>query len=394
MSKKGELITRLVLKGLRPATPQQHGAIRLIPLLRDDVRGDLRLSRRRYADLAAVTLDGELHGPGLRYVSFVPHGLVMSWSDQGEPVTAFGTQLCEDPPDGQRLGRGPTTVRLLHRMVRREDDHRLRFLPLHLAMEGFLSLHFGGPEIAWSEYSKQAIRYGLDPRIETAAPGRSVSGLEDALRLFEIHERQCGVLVLVADALASAFVVPHPQDYRLLHDSLLEDFFGALIREYSWQYRRVPELDFALPEPQRKVTSVGELQSMRGAARAAWRDSSALFVDGLLGRAVRSERIYQAGPFSLQRFCTSLSLHDENHIGEAIVREDGTIEYLKTYRLSSLQTKRAYLLELLARHHFNLDAAAASQSQTRHQLVQRLDGAGFAYLLADEVLRAARKHAR
>ncbi|MFO0579300.1 MAG: hypothetical protein U1A78_35305 [Polyangia bacterium] len=394
MSKKGELITQLRLKGLRPATPQQHGAIRLIPLLRDDVRGDLRLSRRRYADLAAVTLDGELHGPGLRYIAFVPHGLVMSWSEKGEPVTAFGTQLCEDPPDGQRLGRGPTTVRLLHRMVRREADHRLRFLPLHLAMEGFLSLHFGGPEIAWSEYSKQAIRYGLDPRIESAAPGRSVSGLEDALRLFEIHERQCGVLVLVADALASAFVVPHPQDYRLLHDSLLEDFFGALIREYSWQYRRVPELDFALPEPQRKVTSVGELQSMLGAARAAWRDSSALFVDGLLGRAVRSERIYQAGPFSLQRFCTSLSLHDENHIGEAIVRDDGTLEYLKTYRLSSLQTKRAYLLELLARHHFNLDAAAASQSQTRHQLVQRLDGAGFAYLLADEVLRAARKHAR
>jgi hypothetical protein len=394
VSKKGELMNRLQLKGLRPATPQQHGAIRLIPLLREDVRGDLRLSRRRYADLAAVTLDGELHGPGLRYIGFMPHGLVMSWSDNGDPVTAFGTQLCEEQPDGQRLGRGPLTVRLLHRMVRREDDRRLRFLPLHLAMEGFLSLHFGGPEIAWSEYSKQAIRFGLDPRMETAAPGRSVVGLEDALRLFEIHERQCGVLVLVADALSSAFVVPHPQDYRLLHQSLLEDFFGALIREYSWQYRSVPALDFGLPEPQRKVTSVGELQAMLSAARAAWRDSSSLFVDGLLGRAVRAERIYQAGPFSLQRFCTSLSLHDENHIGEAIVRDDGTLEYLKTYRLSSLQTKRAYLLELLARHHFNLDAAAASQSQTRHQLVQRLDGAGFAYLLHDEVLRAARKHAR
>lgn len=396
MTRKGELLSTLRLNGLRPASPQQHGGIRLIPLLRDTIRGDLRLSRRRYKDsLAAVALDSEIDQPGLRYMAYVPHGLVMSWSDDGEPVTAFGTQLCEDAEtDGKKLGRGPLTVRLLHRMVKREDDRRLRFLPLHVAMEGFLALHFGGPEIAWSEYSKQAIRHGLDPRMEYAAPGRSLAGLDDALRLFEIHEGQCGVLLLVADALAAAFVVPHPQDYRLLHYSLLEDFFGALIREYSHQYARVPGLDFELPDGDRAVTSVAGLRASLDGARRRWQEDCAIFVNGLVGRAVRAERIYQAGPFSLQRFCTSLSLDEENHIGETVLREDGTVEYLKTYRLSTQQSRRAYLLQLLAAHSWNLDAAAASQRQTRHQLVQRLSGAGFAYLLSDEVLRAARKHAR
>jgi hypothetical protein len=396
VTRKGELISSLRLTGLRLASPQQHGGIRLIPLLRDSVRGDLRLSRRRYKDtLAAVALDSEIDAPGLRYMAYVPHGLVMSWSDDGEPVTAFGTQLCEEgETDGKKLGRGPCTVRLLHRMVKREDERRLRFLPLHVAMEGFLALHFGGPEIAWSEYSKQAIRFGLDPRLEYASPGRQISGLDDALRLFEIHEGQCGVLVLVADALAAAFVVPHPQDYRLLHYSLLEDFFGGLIREYSHQYSRVPALDFSLPDGDRPVTSVAGLRAALDGARSRWQEDSEIFVSGLLGRGVRAERIYQAGPFSMQRFCTSLSLQDENHIGETILREDGTVEYLKTYRLSAQQSRRAYLLQLLAKYSWNLDAAAASQNQTRHQLVQRFAAAGFAYLLSDEVLRAARKHNR
>src|SRR6185295_5018235 len=102
---------------------------------------------------------------------------------------------------------------------------------------------------------------------------------------------------------------------------------------------------------------------------------------GLAGRGVRSERIYRAGPFSLQRFVTSLSLDDENHIGEAIVREDGNIEYLKTFRLSSSQSKRAFLLQTLSHYQWNLDAAASSQNQTRADFVKRLYNAGFGYLV-------------
>jgi hypothetical protein len=114
-------------------------------------------------------------------------------------------------------------------------------------------------------------------------------------------------------------------------------------------------------------------------------------MSGFVGRPVRSERVYRAGPFSLQRFVTSLRLEDENHLGEAIVRDDGTIEYLKSYRLSAGQAKRAYLLDLLAHHAWNLDATAASQRQSRHDFVLRLESAGFGYLLKDHVLRAARR---
>ncbi len=36
--------------------------------------------------------------------------------------------------------------------------------------------------------------------------------------------------------------------------------------------------------------------------------------------------------------------NEECHIGERIVREDGTLEYLKTFRLSAAQVRRAYQL--------------------------------------------------
>ncbi|MEH2056818.1 MAG: hypothetical protein V7K97_11825 [Nostoc sp.] len=42
----------------------------------------------------------------------------------------------------------------------------------------------------------------------------------------------------------------------------------------------------------------------------------------------------------LQRFITDLNPNEENHIGEAIIRENGELEYLKTYRLSGMQTRR------------------------------------------------------
>ena len=46
--------------------------------------------------------------------------------------------------------RGVSDEQLMHRMVKREPGEgatsRSRMLPLHLAMEGFLALHFNGPE--------------------------------------------------------------------------------------------------------------------------------------------------------------------------------------------------------------------------------------------------------
>lgn len=385
MKSKGLLLEEVELRGLELAPPQVWGGVRLVPILRRTVHEDLRLTQRRYDEaMTVVSLDSD--PAGLKYVSYIPHGLVMTWSNDGSVAAAYGTQL--QSSDGKRLGSGVHTARLTHRMARREDKNQLRFMPLHMAMEGYLALHFGGPTVVWSEYSRQAVRRGLDPRSESAVSGWAIRGLDDALRVFEIHTRQVGVLVFVADALASAFVVPHPADYAALHRSLLEDFYGELLYYYGLNAQAVrheADLD------ERKVSSLAELRRELAAMRAAWAAHHADMSRGILGRSVRSERVYRAGPFQLQRFMTSLSMTSENHLGEAIVRDSGELEYLKTYRLSAAQSKRAYLLQQLAAQHWNLDATASALGQSRQDLIERIAKAGFGYLLRPEVLAEARK---
>jgi hypothetical protein len=252
MSQPLNFFNALDLGGLIIAPSQVLGSVRLVPLLRPNAPGDLRLYRRAYHEHAAVVaLDGDapvgkeaIFSRGTKYLSYVPHGLVLSWSDDGQPVAALGSQLSPAPKpeaeqrlQGKRVDFGPVSVRVLHRMAKREARaNRLRFLPLHLAMEGFLAFQFGGPDIAWTEYSRRALRDGLSPRGETAVAGRELPGFEDALRVFEMHENQVGVLVFVAEALASAFVTPTPEDYRVLHNSLLEDFYSELIYQYGLLY--------------------------------------------------------------------------------------------------------------------------------------------------------------
>lgn len=387
MTNRSPLLETAALRGLELAPSQVWGGIRMVPLLRQEIREDLRLAKRSYAeDVMLVSLDGELLTPGIKYLSYVPHGLVVSWSTDGTAAAAYGTQL--DSRDGKRFGKGPCTVRVAHRMVRREDKNRLRLLPLHLAMEGFLALHFGGPELAWSEYSRRAISTGLDPRSEQSVLGAWIPGLEDALRVFEIHERQVGVLLFVADALASAFVVPHPEDYRALHRTLLEDFYGTLLFQYGL-YATPSRMEATIDE--RKVSSLADLRRELAKMRAEWGAFHQEMANGLFGKQLRSERIYRAGPFQLQRFATDLNPSEENHIGEAIVRDSGEIEYLKTYRLSAAQTRRAFLLAQLASQNWNLDATSVLLKQSKDELVRRLEKAGFGYLLKEHVLQAARR---
>jgi hypothetical protein len=383
MARRLPVLENLTFKGLTAAPSQVCGSIRLVPLLREQVRDDLRLALQRYhEDLMWVGL-----GDGSVYSAYVPHGLVLSWSDDGTPAAAFGGQLF--PRDGRRVDFGPFSVRMAHRMARRTEPHRLRFLPLHLAMEGFLALQFGGPDVAWQEYSHSAIATGLSPRWEMVYPGQELDGLEEALRVFEIHEGQVGVLLYVADALASAFVTPHPDDYRLLHRTLLEDFYGELIDRYACLYRSAGDLEARI-DPAR-VRDLADLRKELARLRSDWHDFQRTMAGGILERPVESQRVYRAGPFQLERFITSLELNRENHLGEAIVREDGTLEYLKSYHLSAAQVRRAYLLRRLATHHWNLDATAVDQRCTRDQLILRLEKAGFGYLLHEHVLKTAKK---
>lgn len=381
------LLEAITLRGLDCAPCQTWGAIRLVPLCKREVRGDLRLAKRGYDDAAAVvSLAGEAMAPGLKYVSFVPHGLVLSWENDGTACAAFGGQLTAE--DGKTIGKGARRVRVLHRMVRREDAKRLRFLPLHLAMEGFLAMHFGGPEIAWQEYSRRALSRGLDPRWEASVPGNAIAGLDDALRVFEVHERQVGVLLFVGDALAAAFVVPHPDDYRALHRTLLEDLYGTLVLRFG-AYAQATKLRAAIDGA--RVSSLEDLRREVEAMRAAFRVVHQTMADGLLGARVRMQRVYTAGPFRLQRFVTPLDRHSEAHIGEVIVRKSGELEYLKTFRLSTAQIKRAFLLQKLHEHDWNLQATAIALHDTPVGLVRRLENAGFGYLLAEHVRAAARR---
>ncbi len=379
-------IERIGLQGLTLAAPQVLGGIRLVPVLRDNVQHDLRLTKRSYAGgVDMVSLDRST-----AYYSYIPHAFVADWSADGSPVASFGTQM--QRPGAARPKNADSHFAkfgMLRKLRSREDGNRLRFVPLHLAMEGFLTLHFGGPNMAWEEYSRSAMRDGLSPRRETSMTARSIRGLEDALRVFEIHEGQVGVLVFVADALASAFVVSHPEDYQALHETLLCDFYGELIYMYGL-YATETNCE---PEPFRedRVNTIDDLRTELQRVRSDFAQLHRVMATQLLDRPAMHQRVYEMGPFRMERFMTDLDHDNENHIGEMIVRQDGTLEYLKSYRLSAAQCQRAYFLMQLADSQWNVEACARKLNVSKEQLMLRIEKAGFGYLFHQHVLDAARK---
>lgn len=366
------------LDGLRTGPPQVWGSIRLVPLIRDEPVPHLRLHRKVYGEPVTVVDVGKAY-----YVSFVPHAFVASWSDgDQQPGASYGTRLMdrdaeEAPP---RIA-----VRTTRRMARKAGKDRLRFLPLHLAVEGYLALHFGGPEIAWEEWSRKAVAQGLSPRCEETYLGLHVRGLEDALRVFEIHPGQCGVLVYVADALASAFAVPHPDDYRALHPTLVEDLFGELI--YMYGLLGAPAGDLSARIDDTRVRTLGDLRAAAELRQEAWASFHDEVMAGQLFDEDGSRQVVQhLHGFELARFLPSFAPRGENHVGETITDEDGRVAYLKTFRLSDAQVRRGYLLKRLAEHDWRLGAAAAALGADQAGLALRLERAGFGYLLRQDVL--------
>lgn len=365
--------------GLTIAPSQALGGVRLIPLTREHIREDLRLGSRLHREQwskVTTTSSGS-------YYSIIPHSLVATWTNDGSPAAPFGSQLIREDQWSSFTG-----INVFHRMRKQEGTHQLRFLPLHLAMEGFLALEFGGPKLGWEEYCKAAAR-GLSRRAEFSFPGTAITGMEDALRLFEIHERQVGLIVLVNEVLASIFVVPHPEDYRLLHRTLILDFFGELIYLHSLYASG----QIVLPEPiqPEKINSLDDLRSELTQLRSRWNQIGQLLASRLLQQQVSTDTSYTLGPFTLKRFMTSLNPAEENHIGEWICREDGTLEYMKTFRLSAAQCRRAYLLKQLGEHQWHLDRCAESLQSSKDELIHRIEQAGFGYLLRPDVLAAAQK---
>jgi hypothetical protein len=380
-------MTDLALTGLSSRPAQAWGGVRLVPLVRDEPIEDLRLDARLYesehgvVEVAARTV----------YSSYIPHGFVASWTSDGTPAAAYGTQLS----DAADRDRPPRRMPLGYhrRMARRVDKNRLRFLPLHLALEGYLALHFGGPEIAWAEWSRRAVAHGLSPRVEEAYTGATVRGLADALRVFEILPGQCGILLYVADALAAAFAVPHPGDYRALHSTLLQDLYGELIYHYALLSAPVPDFRARIDD-----TTVRSLADLRAGARRQQEEWTAfhdrVMAGGLLGGDYTYQHVRAMGRYRLSRFLPPFERHRENHLGEVITDETGRLAYLKTFRLSENQVRRGHLLTRLAANDWSLPGTAAALGVTEPELGLRIEAAGFGSLLRQDVLDHYRAQAR
>ncbi|GAA0982023.1 hypothetical protein GCM10009555_051220 [Acrocarpospora macrocephala] len=366
--------------GLETRPAQTWGAVRLVPLVRPEPIRDLRLHAKIYGDEPSLVALPDKTS----YISYIPHAFVASWTEDGTPAAAYGTQL------GQPLRH--IGIRTRRRMARRVDKDRLRFLPLHLALEGYLALHFGGPSIAWEEWTHQALSHGLSPRIEAAYSGADIQDLDDALRVFEFYPGQCGLLLYVADTLASAFVVPHPEDYQALHPTLIRDLYGELIYEYALFY---PARDFIATIDATTVSSLADLRAQAVRREREWAEfHDSVMTEGLLTSAERGQVVYRLGRYTLRRWLPSFERQRENHLSETITDDEGRLAYLKTFRLSEAQSRRGYLLDQLAEHDWHLPSTAEALGTDVAGLGLRLERAGFGHLLRQDIMDAYRKARR
>ena len=367
---------RLDLRGLVVAPPQIWGTVRLVPLVREEPVADLRMATRDYGKdqlLAIATI-----APGTQYLAYIPHGLVMCWSQDGSAVAAVDTGL------GARDVQRASVVVPIARLTRGLGRRALRLLPLHVAIEGYLALHFGGPNLAHEFWSRRALRDGLSPRVEGGVRGASVPGLGEALRVFERHRGQCGMLVFIGEHLASALVVGHPDDYAALHDILLTDLFGSLFAQRGWSHRDANELRVRLDGE-----SLPAIRASLDRARREHGDLSVQMAAGLFPRQVQETVVRKAGRFRLVRFATGFDigkgLRAGEHIGEALVDADRRLVYLKTYRLDRGQIRRGYLLSELARVDWDPERLAAEQGHgDLGRVITDLDDAKLGWMVRND----------
>lgn len=358
-------MNRLSLSGLQTRPGQVWGGVRLVPLVRDEPIESLRLHPAGYPEPYESDWD---------CCVYEPHGLTAEWTADGGPVPALGTALRMPAATVRRSRKPPTKL---------ERRTRVRFVPHQVALDAFLPLTFRGPGIAWAEWSRHAFDRALPRLKENRVAGRDVVGLADALRIFEIHPGQCGVLVYVADALAGALVTPHPDDYRALHPTLIEDAYGELIWRYAHLY---PEArDFTVHFG--AVVSLADLRAQADAAKAEWaRFHDSTMAGGLLDAEYAFTETYRMTDYTLWRFRPTFESHRESHVGEAITHEDGRLAYLHSFRLSETQIRRGRLLKELSEQDWHLEDTAAAMGLAVPALAARIDAAGYGGLLRQDVM--------
>ncbi|MDN3243436.1 ARPP-2 domain-containing protein [Glycomyces tritici] len=360
---------RLTFDGLQIRPDQVWGGIRLVPLVRDEPITSLRLHPSGFP----VDDSFDAYEP---YCCYTPHGLTAEWTDDGTAVPALGTAL-RMPARTVRKSRRPAT--------KLERRTRVHFVPHQTALEAFLPLTFRVPSIAWQEWSTRAFRRGLPRQDDPRYSGFDVEGLADALRIFELHPGQCGVLVYVADALASAIVTPHPDDYRALHPTLIEDGFGELIWRYAHLYDASP--DFRPHLDASTIDTIADLRTAMDAALQEWADfHQHVMAAGLLDAEYVFTADYQMDRYTLRRFRPHFIPGRETHVGEAITDDEGRLAYLRTFRLSETQSRRGRLLRTLSDHDWNLEATAAAMGLVLPALIARIDAAGYGTLLRQDVI--------
>jgi hypothetical protein len=362
---------RLDFTGLRAAPSQVVGAVRLVPLVRDEPIEALHLYTLPYAaDLSVVRLDERTS-----YTAYVPHALVVELPGRKQSHASLGTQLVRPRAEPEGVFR----VQVLDRLARREGAGRLRLLPQHLALDAYLSVGFAGPNVPWPEYSREVLSRGLSPRSERVYAGSHVAGLDDALRVFELHPGQVGVLVFVGDAFGSAFVAPRPDDYRRLHHTLLQNMYGELLVQYAVLYPEVAALWRPL-----EAAAIGSLDALAAAmdgVRREWSAFAGLMASGLMDAELQAQTLHRLGGFRLLRFLPSFHPHAENHVGEAIVDAEGRLAYLQTFRLSAAQARRGGLLSALVAVDWSLEECARTLQTTREELLARVRNNGLEHLL-------------
>ncbi|SDL51914.1 hypothetical protein SAMN05216298_4196 [Glycomyces sambucus] len=356
---------RLTFAGLETRPGQVWGAIRLVPLVRDEPIEGLRMH------------PGALDEP--RYPAddcwYVPHGLTAEWTGDGAGVPELGTAL-RMPASTVRGSRRPKS-KTGHRT-------RVRFLPRRGALETYLPLAFKAPVIAWPDWSRRAFTRGLLPQPDRTYYGTLLDGLADALRVFEIHPRQCGVLIYVADALSGALITPHPDDYRALHPTLIEDSYSELIWRYAVLYDTAP--DYAVKLDTSTISSLSDLRIEAAAAQRTWSTfHDDTLAGGLLDPDYDFTDVYKMADFRLVRYRPAFKTGTETHVGEAILDPQGRPAFLQSFRLSETQVRRGRLLEALGTHDWHLADTAEALHLTKPSLVALLHNSDLDWMLRQDV---------
>jgi len=361
-------MSRLTFEGLETRPGQVWGQVRLVPLVREAPVQGLRMHPGGLEDLG-LPADG---------CWYTPHGLTAEWTGDGSGVPEFGTAMRMAASTVRGSRRPKAKPRFGDRRT------RVRFVPRRGALETYLPLAFKAPVVAWPEWSSRAFRHSLLPQPDRTYSGALVDGLADALRVFEIHPGQCGVLVYVADALSGVLVTPHPDDYRRLHPTLVEDSYGELIWRYSMLYDAAPEFEARIDAS--RVDSLADLRTQARAVRREWAEfHDGTLAAGLLDPEYHFTETYAMADFRLVRYRPTFASVGEAHVGEAILDARGRPAFLQSFRLSETHVRRARLLEALSANEWRLDETAEALGLSTPALVALLHNSDLDWMLRRDV---------